>query len=272
MLTKGEIFHEIMSTKPDQFGRNWMPELYNDLVVKRDHRGDDVAAIFDELLDKRVIRPGMQFTCSNCNSTEWYHVSEFAEEYTCRFCFDRQRVHFGSAKQWQYRADGLFQKPNSAEGSVAAILALWRLDQTCHSPGGHYYTGTNLCGSAGNVEFEIDYCYLATHFLSTSYEFVIGEAKAFVEYDEPKLERLTTIADKFSVKPFIAVTTLKDAFSDAEKQLLRGIVKKGYALIPLTRLELDPYDLHQRFEAASTGYVGGLADLSDSAIHVNLRP
>lgn len=270
-LTQGNMYQAVMSTTPDKFGQNWRDDLYQGLVIRRDRWAADFTGTFAELLEKRVIRPGMTFTCSNCNSTAWYHVSEFAEEYACRFCFERERVQFGSAKEWHYKADGLFQVPKSAEGSLATILSLWRLEEMSHARGGHYCTGMNLCAKGGNVVFEIDYCYLATDFLSTSYELVIGEAKGFMDYDVDKLSRLTALADKFSPKPYIAVSTLKDAFSDAEKGLLRDVVTKGYKLMPLTRLELDPYDLHKRFEAAPHKYAHRLSDSSENLIFLNIR-
>ncbi len=233
--------------------------------------GPDFTAIFDELLGKRIIRPGMSFKCGICGATDWYHVSEFTEDYTCRFCFERQPVHFGSAKEWQYKADGLFRIPDSAQGSLGAILALWRLSEVRHGFGGRYSTGINLSGVDGNVVCELDYCFLHVDDFSTRYELVLGEAKGFMDYEADIIQRLTQIADRFGRTPYLAFATLKDQFNDQEKALLQGLVDAGYRVIPLTRLELDPYYLWKRFEHAPQTHVVAFDDLSQSSIHMNLR-
>ena len=41
-------------------------------------------------------------------------------------------------------------------------------------------------------------------------------------------------------------------------------------VLPLTRLDLDPYDLNSRFKDAPHQYAVTLAQLSESLVHVNL--
>lgn len=95
------------------------------------------------LLEKRVIRPGFEFECRSCSKRDWYHVSQFDEEFTCRFCFTRQSVNFASLRDWQYKANGLFQICDSAQGSLAVIVSLWRFEDLAHSSG-RYMTSQNL--------------------------------------------------------------------------------------------------------------------------------
>jgi len=49
-------------------------------------------------------------------------------------------------------------------------------------------------------------------------------------------------------RPYLAFSTLKDRYSDVERERLLDLVSRGYKVIALTREELDPYDLHKRFE------------------------
>lgn len=125
-LTRGNMHQIVMSEVPDRDGpTNWRPELYDGLILRSGQKQlpPDFGTIFDILLEKQIIRPGFAFECRHCSKRDWYHVSEFNEEYTCRYCFTRQRVNFASAQEWQYKADGLFQIPDSALGSVAVIIA-----------------------------------------------------------------------------------------------------------------------------------------------------
>ena len=160
-LTKGNMYQAVMSVTPDEHGQNWRPGLYNDLILRYGQdRPLDFGTIFDVLLEKRILRPGFVFRCRMCFKDDWYHVSEFAEEYTCRFCFTPQRVNFASVHEWQYKADGLFRIPDSAQGSVAVILSLWRFEELAHGDRGRYVTSRNLAVSDTGRRFEIDYLYV----------------------------------------------------------------------------------------------------------------
>jgi len=271
-LTKGNMCDIVMSTSPDEYVQiNWRPELYNDLIIRRGQKLPlDFGAIFDTLVEKRVIRPGSTFKCRSCSKRDWYHVSGFAEEYTCRFCFTRQPVSFGSSLEWQYKADGLFQIPNSAQGSVAVILSLWRFEHLGLHSRGRYVTSQKLVAEGTGREYEIDYAYVMMGMFDTSYDLVLGEATRFGEFTDQEVTKMAEIANRFRCKPYIAFSTLKDTYSDAEKSRIRDLVNRGYRVIALTREELDPYDLHERFRGLVRPYAVCLEDLSMNTIELNV--
>jgi len=269
-LTRGNMCDIVKATTPDRFGQNWDPAIYEHIYRQR-NGSPHFSAIFSEMLDKRVIRPGMFFECNNCHADTWYHVSEFAEDYTCRFCFERQRVNFASKTEWNYKADGLFQVADSAQGSIAAILALWRLNEVSHHLDDRFCTGIELRRPDNNVAAEVDFCFLKLFLLTAEYELVIGEAKGFEDYDADKLHRLLELADGLSPQPYVATATLKDRYSEGEQELLRDIVKRGYKLIPLTRLELDPYYTATRFAQMRNPHAVSLRDLSDNCVFLNIH-
>jgi len=271
-LTKGNMRDIVMSTTPDKDGQiNWRPELYEDLIIRRGQKPPlDFSQIFEELLEKRIIRPGVMFKCRFCSKRDWYHVSEFAEDYTCRFCFTRQRVSFGSSLEWQYRADGLFQIPDSAQGSIAVIVSMWRFEHLGFLSGGRYVTSQKLVAESTGEEYEIDYAYVMLGTFNTSYDLVMGEATRFSEFTDQEVTKMAEIADRFRRKPYIAFSTLKDTYSDAEKSRIQNLVDRGYKVIALTREELDPYDLHERFRGLARPYVTRLEDLSANTIELNV--
>ena len=270
-LTKGNIRDIVEDTNPDNYNQiNWRPELYEDLILRYGQKRPlNFSTIFDLLLEKRVIRPGSVFECRSCSKREWYHVSEFTEEYTCRFCFTRQRVSFGSSLEWQYKADGPFQIGDSAQGSVAVILSLWRFEHLSHLRG-RYVTSQKLTAQDTRRKYEIDYAYVVMGMFDTSYELVLGEAKSFGEFTEDEVEKIAEIACRFKHKPYIAFSTLKDSFSDAERSRVRQLVDRGYRVIALTREELDPYDLHERFRALGRPFAVSLEDLSLNTTKLNI--
>jgi len=301
-LTKGNIVDYVKKTAPDEFGQNWRPELYDDLILQRGQRRPlRPGAVMEVLLDKRIIRPGMVFKCRTCFKADWYHVSEFAEEYTCRYCFTAQRVNFARAREWQYRADGLFRPevqgegdpgesaeeprespweyrsdgmfriPDSAQGSVAVILSLWRFNEVRVFERGAYITSFIVQPrDAGWPGCEIDYAHLVPNRREDQLELVLGQAERFGEFKDDDMENMVKVADLFGRKPYLAFSTLRDSYSNGDKARLRALVLRGYRVIALTREELDPYDLFRRFEGAPHRYGVGLRELAENTMHMNV--
>ncbi len=271
ILTKGNMCQIVMSTKPDEYGQNWRDELYKDLVIRSGQKRPlRFGTIFDVLLEKRIIRPGFSFRCRTCFHEDWYHVSEFAEEYTCRFCFTPQRVNFASVSEWQYKADGLFQIPDSAQGSVAVILALWRLEELARIEHGHYVTSRELVATDTRREYEVDYVFVIVGGFNTKYEFVLGQATRFGDFTDDDMRKMSELADRFSQQPFLAFSTLKDRYSEADKSRFRDLTGRGYRVIALTREELDPYDLYARFDKARHKSTVNLRELSENTLELNV--
>jgi len=270
-LTKGNMHQAVMSETPDEHGQNWRHEFYNDLILRYGQgRPLDFGTIFDVLLEKRILRPGFTFRCRTCFKEDWYHVSEFAEEYTCRFCFTPQRVNFASIHDWQYRADGLFQIPDSAQGSVAVIISLWRFDHFAHGHHGRYVTSRNLVAHDTGRRYEIDYAYVVMGTFDTSYELILGQAIRFGDFTDDDMQKMAELADRFRRKPYLAFSTLKEHYSNADKARLHDLAGRGYQVIALTRQELDPYDLFDRFEHAPHKYAVTLRELSKNTLHLNV--
>lgn len=79
------------------------------------------------------------------------------------------------------------------------------------------------------------------------------------------------LAKKFKNKPYLAFTTLKDKFSDKEIELFKSVMKQGYCVLPFTRLDLDPYDLYDRFDSLKNKYAVTLEDFSINLCSLNLN-
>ena len=271
-LTKGNMRDIVMSTTDNAFGVNWRPDLYNFLYLASSQKSEspDFSDMFELLLEKRIIRPGMKFQCRHCFAEDWYHVSEFDEDFRCRFCFETQRVDFADKREWLYKADGLFRLPDSAQGSVAVIISLWRLADSRSIGVGKYLNSTKLIHSESGSAWEIDYAYLSLESFNTSYELVLGQASRFGDITAAEVSKMRDLGHRIEPRPYLAFTTLKDAFSDAEKRLLKGLLEDGFPVIALTREELDPYGLHDRFKDTPHPYSTRLIDLVINTSYMNL--
>ena len=264
----------VVSEEDDGHGKNWRDDLYSHLIIRKGQRGKlSFSEIFDELLDNQIIRPGLKLRCQGCRHEEWYHISEFSEEFTCRLCFSRERVRFSDpkTKQWKFKSDGFFRIPASARGSLSVITSLWRFSQFGMMSNGKYITSTNLSKKKGSKKNEIDYAYLHIDTMGgTSFQLVLGEAKGFRDLENSDVKKMCEIADEFKETPFLAFSTLKEKFSSAERALLTEATAKGYRLIVFTREELDPYDLFDRFGGLPHKYAVTLDQLSVNTVHLNL--
>lgn len=272
ILTKGNMRDIVTSTTDNGFGFNWRPDLYNSLYLASSQKSGspDFSDIFEQLLEKRIIRPGLKFQCRHCLAEDWYHVSEFDEDFSCRFCFETQRVDFANKREWLYKADGLFRLPDSAQGSVAVIISLWRLVELHSMGAGKYATSTKLIHPESGSEWEIDYAYLSLETFNTSYELVLGQASRFGDITAAEVSKMRDLGHRIEPRPYLAFTTLKDVFSETEKRLLKSLLEDGFPVIALTREELDPYGLHDRFKDSPHRYSTSLIDLVINTSYMNL--
>jgi hypothetical protein len=104
----------------------------------------------------------------------------------------------------------------------------------------------------------------------TSYELVLGQATRFGDFTDKDMETMSDLATRFARPPYLAFSTLKDKFSDADQARLRELSGRGHRVIALTREELDPYDLFRRFELAPHRYATTLEELSENTLHLNV--
>ncbi|MBU0570226.1 hypothetical protein KKB40_05655 [Patescibacteria group bacterium] len=271
-MTHGELKGIARKSQTDQFGGpNWDSSVYKDLVLYYKQPQPLTAEIaIDHLFKKNVFRAGLRFVCQNCGKEDWYHLTEFNVNFTCRYCFDNQ--HIGSLegsnkKEWHYKSDGLFMIPNAGEGSLGVILALWRLHHLTHGNGFKYVTSQNI---KGIKDGEVDFIAVMTNHFQMGSILVLGEARNFVDFTQKDVSKLIKIGSKFNPKPYLCFATLKDEFSDKEKEQLKRVIKHDFGLIPLTRRDLDPYGLYDRFDSLKDKYAVTLEGFSFNLCSLNL--
>jgi hypothetical protein len=269
-LSQAEMYQIFRSETRDTHGQNWSQDLYRDFYLGDGTSSPGFASVMRILLERRVIRPGLVLQCHACSAREWYHISEVREQFRCRFCFDRQRVPFDHSPQWQYRADGLFRLPESGEGSIAVILALWRLNEVGMLRDTRYVTGINLADANARITHELDFCMMSMDRIARTHEFIIGEAKGFMVYDAAQVDRLVKLSRVLTPNPTLVFATLRDEFCSGEKALFKQVVNDGSRLLLLTRCELDPYALQARCKGAPKEHILSVADLVSNTCHWNL--
>ncbi len=264
----------IKNTSEDGFGsKNWIPDLYKDLILYAGQAKPLTPEIvFDYLVNKKLISPGRKFKCRSCSCEEWYKIGSFSETFKCVHCGFTQDIPRIDDANWYYQTEGLVAISDEGRGSLPVILSLWRLSHQSRMGNNHFVTSFEL-GSKTNPNFdkELDYFFFTVDSYSQNIEVVLGEARNYIDFKLKDVKKTLSVAKMFKNKPFIAFTTLKDKFSNKEITLFKGIMKQGYYVLPFTRLDLDPYDLFDRFDSLKNKYAVTLEDLSINLCTLNLN-
>lgn len=220
------------------------------------------------LYEKNIIRPWMVFKCNNCFKEHWYWAEEFQKEFKCKYCFKKQKVTLFKDKAdiwWKYKPDWLFMIPEWWQWSIATIVSIWFL----HHLGFEfhdkftYLTSIN-CQSSNGEKYECDFLWFLWN------ELIIWEAKNYTELSKKDFTKMINLWKHFKTKPILCFSVLKDEFTEKEKKLIISTQKKGFKVIPLTRKELDPYDLHNRFSWLRNQHPLKIDELIKNLVELNL--
>lgn len=264
----------IKSTTLDSFGsKNWISDIYKDLVLFAGQSKPLTSEIvFDHLVTKKLIAPGRKFKCTGCSCEDWYKIGSFSDSFKCTHCGNVQDIPRIDDSNWFYKTEGLVAISNEGRGSLPVILSLWRLSHHSTMGGQHFVTSFEISDkSSENFDKELDYFFFKVDSYSKNIEVVLGEARNYVDYRPKEIKKVLLLAKKFKNKPYLAFTTLKDKFSNKEIELFKSIMKQGYHVLPFTRLDLDPYDLYDRFDSLKNKYAVTLEDFSINLSSLNLN-
>ena len=255
----------------NEIRENWHSEDNDNLVLVAGGLGKklDEKIAFNALVESKLIRPGLRFKCNQCGERSWYSIEEFAEKYKCHFCFLEQDAPRLDSLKWEYATNGLARIKDEGYGSLPVILSLWRLDHLVLFSGAQVLTSIEV-KSKGTLVKEIDYVYLATD-SNNQHELVLGEAKGYETITATHVAKLRRVAERFTKKPYLSFSTLKDELSESEKKRIKTLTAKGFPVIVLTRKELEPYDLHDRFDGLDNKYATSLSDLAKNTQQLNLN-
>ena len=213
---KGDLLGKKEKKAGDLLGKinRGLSEVPKDLFVEgRRSEELDAQFVFNWMLKHKMMRPGLKFTCTSCTKESWYHVSEFTERFTCRYCFTEQETPRLDNLRWWYRADGLYMLPNKMEGCIPVILTLWRI---LHHRGSSEakYTTNILIKDMNNPDknYELDFVCVFVDSFRGSHEIVLGEARGQVGYTQKDIDKVRSIAKRFE-NPFLCFSTMKKAFT-----------------------------------------------------------
>jgi hypothetical protein len=100
-------------------------ERFKDLYIKGRKTSAELA--FETLLEKGLIRAGLDLRCTKCKLSNWLPVNRLDESWSCEYCGEKQAIATflsDSAGKWKFRRSGLLGKDNNQEGAIPVLLTL----------------------------------------------------------------------------------------------------------------------------------------------------
>lgn len=244
-----------------------------------------------------IIRLGVVSSCPHCKVPNWHSLTNVDYELNCERC--RKAYSFpqasleGRNRNWAYRVFGPFSTRDYARGSYSALLALNTIRSAVSNSDDITYS-TALSMSFDGLSYEVDF--VVWHSRGTIVGqnskpvLVIGEAKSLGQGDliqDIDVERMKKIGSKLPGS-IIAISVLRDHFSNSEQTRLRKLVRwgrrlndKGEATNPVLLLTQTELLLEDSFHYAWEGkdraytkfanqYIEDLTSVADATVNIYL--
>lgn len=179
-----------------------------------------------------VLLLGLETQCTNCMNRNWDAVDRLGYSLTCKRCLKPYPFPQGASSNerlWTYRVAGPFSVQDYAKGAYGAVRALQTLSEIdTHFRSMNFITAVEIDVEGKKLEAD----YIAFHqadAFESQYDpiLIFGEAKSFGQGDLIKskdIARLKDLALRFP-SSFLAVSVLRNEFTDTEKALLRTLVR-----------------------------------------------
>lgn len=199
-------------------------------------------ALFERLVERKVVELGLELKCRKCNNWSWYSITHLDYTLICDFCLKQFNFPITSPSsshhaRWAYRVIGPFAFPNYARGGYAAALAIRFFTDVI---GRKYWSA--LTWSAGQtldlpasktVEADFMLWLQRTDFSGPPHpplDILFGEAKSFGMdvFRQEDVEKMKWLAEEFpgSVLVFAAMKEI-ELFSNEEISCIKELAEWG---------------------------------------------
>lgn len=192
---------------------------------------DDVWITRDQfilnLLEKNIIKLGVQIICPTCTQKTWYSLEGLSNEVQCSSCLNDYKIQsIGlDQKQWAYKATGTFGLPKQAYGAYSVLLTLHALTRDRHEK---VTPILSFDAKKGNKEIEADLCLFTEKEFrdETTQELVFAECKTYNKFEKKDIDRMKTLAKEFPGSVLVLATMRKN-LTNAEKRMIKPLVNSG---------------------------------------------
>jgi hypothetical protein len=226
-------------------------DAFEDLYIEP-RRGGDLKPddVLRYLLERRVFRVGLKFTCPNCQLPSWIHLDDVKTSSNCSYCDHSYDVTPQlKDRDWRYRRSGIFGREDNQLGSVPVALTLLQLSHSLRSNLVMYSTATNFNSAGADIEpCESDFVAVVAS-RREPVQLILGEAKTEGTIDAEDIRKLGKLADSIPgdfARAYILISKT-DAFTAEEIALARTLNSQHNRRVILwSREELEPFYPYER--------------------------
>jgi hypothetical protein len=228
--------------------------LHIEYREKGDLKPDDVLRY---LLERRVFRAGLEFTCPNCQLPSWIHLDDVKTNSICAYCDHHYDVTPQlKDRDWRYRRSGIFGRDDHQLGGVPVALTLQQLSTSLHDNIMMYSTALSFLPAGATIEpCESDFLAVVSGALAMSespVQLVFGEAKTERAIDAQDVRKLGKLADAVpsDLAQAYILFSKTVAFTSDEIALTKTLnTQHRRRVILWSREELEPYFVYERSKA-----------------------
>jgi hypothetical protein len=208
-------------------------------VINRRNATSSQRVAIGDFIKSNILVLGLETKCTNCLNRNWDAVDGLSYSLKCKRClktYPFPQETKPNERTWAYRVTGPFSVQDYAKGAYGSVLALRAISELSYSLRSvNFVTAVNM--KLHDRNFEADYvAFQQSAVFDDDYEpvLILGEAKSFGAGELVKkkdIERLKELALHFPGS-YLAVSVLRDSFTEAEKALLRSLVRWSRKLTP----------------------------------------
>ena len=198
---------------------------------QRSRKAEEAQGALNALVNKKVLKVGLQLVCPTCARRNWYSTEKIANELECDHCL--QSFPFPASNPpkdaWHYRPVGPFSVPGAADGSYAVMLALHFLSHFHVTSDAAVLPGFELWPSADSSDkSEVDFAgFFRSHgSRGESSEVIFGECKSWNALSSADVRKMRRVSRAFPGS-VIAFCTLKDRLASPEIKMLSRFAMAG---------------------------------------------
>jgi len=253
-------------------------EKFENLYIEQREKAklttDDV---FNFLLKKDFLRPGLELICNHCKLPNWISLQQIDDIWRCNYCGDDNKIglQLKDRGDWKFRKSGLFAKDNNQEGAIPVILTLlvflriFDFSKFIYSP--------SLKLISENKSCEIDFCILQ-HQRGDKIQLGIGECKSeggiIDQEDVDNLKFIWNKVKSLNIDCYLVFSKTAEKFEQSEIDLFKKVKGENIPIILLTNKEMEPY--HPYREAPEVDnlpekYALDMTGMSRNSVYLYLR-
>lgn len=195
-------------------------------IANEGHLMGDSRRIMDRLVERGVVRLGVEIQCPTCSQRSWHSISEIDYEVRCPKCEDHFALpsHAPDEMKWAYRARGAFDLPNKAQGAYCVLLVARFITELLRFPSTPVF---GIVAKKGDEELEVDYGALTEYrtMMERRRTVVFAECKTFNRLLRKDVQRMECVRKHFN-EAVLVFATLNDSLSEEEQRAILPLVKR----------------------------------------------